>query len=67
MSWHEALESLARLRVPFQLQFDRDYGIDKRSGWTFSLRGFIRAQFEQTAEAAVIKGLVADAYCGREE
>jgi len=42
----------------FRLDFDSDYGIDGRAGWSVSINGGVLVQFRQTAEEAVCLALV---------
>ena len=37
----------------FMLEYDRDYGIDRRSGWCFAWDGSYRVQFARTAVGAL--------------
>ena len=65
MTWNEAIEKLAAMRIPFSLTFDRDYGIDKKTGWTLCIRGFVRCQFAETPAEAVFEGLLAEIFCNQ--
>ena len=37
----------------FELRYDSDYGIDRRSGWTVTVDGSVAAQLMPTPEAAL--------------
>lgn len=49
---------LKRLGIKnFQLEWDTDYGIDKREGWSLTIDGEVVCQFEDSPQNAVKKGM----------
>jgi hypothetical protein len=39
----------------FRIEYDTDYGIDHRFGWTISINGFIWAELEPNLFVAMLK------------
>lgn len=37
------------------IQFDRDYGMDKRTGWSIAIKGHFECQLERFLIVAIIK------------
>ena len=46
-----------RRRLGFQLEYDVDYGIDRREGWTVTVDGSVIVQFAKTPEEALLAAI----------
>ncbi len=60
--WSDWLNRFAASRVRVSLDFDVDYGIHKRSGWSFTIDGACLSEFrlmpEEAVEEAIVKWIV---------
>lgn len=54
--WWEIVRLLTTCGIEVQLSYVTDYGIDKKSGWSFTVEGRVETQFESTAQKAVENG-----------
>lgn len=58
MNWHEALARMAENEIPFSLQFDTNYGLDRRQGWTLTVDGKVYSSLVDSPTQAVFDGLM---------
>jgi hypothetical protein len=59
--WWTILDRLAGCGAKIGLSYDRDYGIDKRRGWSVCINGVVQSQFADSPQEAVMQALVKSA------
>lgn len=44
-------------KLGFRLEYDVDYGIDRRSGWSVTVNGIVHVQFASSPEEALVDAI----------
>lgn len=64
--WSDWLNRFAAARINVSLDFDVDYGLHKREGWSFAIDGTHFSEFRFMPEEAVEEAIAKWIDCGEE-